>query len=148
MDPPIHTEYLRSGGATILTCMACIRIRPRKAQGISYLHAGWGQRSKLLLHTVSDTGEHGGSSRKHNVAVEITTDIEITLEDRIVAGSHISDRRLIKGSKNTLTLSREYRGLQDRGSWVQREPQGHGTCKVVRPPQHHFGMSLTARCQW
>ncbi len=30
-------------------------------------------------------GEHGGSSGEDDVAVQITTDIEIALEDRVIA---------------------------------------------------------------
>jgi len=38
------------------------------------------------VHTVRDTREHGGSAGEDDVAVEIATDIEIALEDRVVRG--------------------------------------------------------------
>ena len=49
------------------------------------LHAARAQTGELLLHTVSNTRVHGGASRKHDVAVQITTDVEVTLVDRVVA---------------------------------------------------------------
>ena len=49
------------------------------------LHARRAERRKLLLHTVGNTGEHGSTTRQDDVAVEITTDIKVTLEDRVVA---------------------------------------------------------------
>ena len=49
------------------------------------LHARGSESSQLLLHTISDTREHRGTTRKDNVAVQITTDIEISLVDRVVA---------------------------------------------------------------
>merc|ERR1712188_121863 len=50
------------------------------------LHGGRGQGSQLLLHAVGDTREHSGSSRKHNVSVQVLTDIDIALHDRVVGG--------------------------------------------------------------
>lgn len=49
------------------------------------LHACRRERSELLLHTVGDTGEHGGTTGENDVAVQVATDIEITLEDGVVA---------------------------------------------------------------
>jgi hypothetical protein len=33
------------------------------------------------LHTVSDTGEHGRATGQDDIAVEITTNVKIALED-------------------------------------------------------------------
>ena len=52
---------------------------------VTDLHARWGERCELLLHTISDTREHGGSAGKDDVAIEVPTNIEITLEDGVVA---------------------------------------------------------------
>lgn len=41
---------------------------------------------QFLLHTVSNTGVHGGSTGEHNVSVEVTTDIKIALVDGVVGG--------------------------------------------------------------
>ena len=43
-----------------------------------------GERCDLLLHTVSNTRVHGGSSRQNDVGVEILSDVNITLHDGIV----------------------------------------------------------------
>merc|ERR1719360_188742 len=50
------------------------------------LHGGGSEGGQLLLHTVGDTGEHGGSTGKDNVAVQVLTDIEIALHDGVVGG--------------------------------------------------------------
>lgn len=68
MEPPIQTEYFLSGGSDDLD-----------------LHARRRERSELLLHTVGNTGEHGGTTGEDDVAVQVTTDIKIALEDGVVA---------------------------------------------------------------
>jgi len=50
------------------------------------LHGAGGKSGDLLLHTVSDSGVHGGASRKDSVGVQIFTDIDITLHDAVVGG--------------------------------------------------------------
>merc|ERR1712014_171961 len=48
-----------------------------------------GRRSKgsdFLLHTVSNTRVHGGTSRHDSVGIEILTDVNITLHDGVVGG--------------------------------------------------------------
>merc|ERR1719370_251309 len=50
------------------------------------LHGGWGQLGDLLLHAVGDAGEHGGSSRQDGVGVQILTDVDVALHDRVVGG--------------------------------------------------------------
>merc|ERR1719213_152176 len=50
------------------------------------LDGGWGKGSDLLLHTVSNTGVHGGASRHDSVSIEILTDINITLHDGVIGG--------------------------------------------------------------
>ena len=87
MDPPIQTEYFLSGGATILT-YTHIKVSshgPGATRGSTNLHARRGESGEFLLHTVGDTGEHGGTTRQDDVSVQITTDIEIALVDRIVS---------------------------------------------------------------
>lgn len=37
------------------------------------------------MHTVNDTWKHGSATREDDIAVEITTDTKVTLEDRVVA---------------------------------------------------------------
>merc|ERR1711890_112297 len=68
MDPPIQTEYFLSGGAMILILMV------------------EGARAVILLHTVSNTGVHGGASRHDGVGVQVLPDVNIALHDGVVGG--------------------------------------------------------------
>merc|ERR1712117_670006 len=72
-----------------------------------------GGRSKggdLLLHTVSNTGVHGGASRHDGVGVEILTDVNIALHDGVVgglvdaAGFHSEEGRLEESLRAAETL--------------------------------------------
>ena len=64
------------------------------------LDGGGSQGGDLLLHSVSDTGVHGGSSRHDGVGVQVLTDINIALHDRVeggfvdAAGLHSKEGRL------------------------------------------------------
>ena len=53
------------------------------------LDGGGGQGGDLLLHTVSNTGVHGGASGKDGVGVQIFTDIDVALHDAVVG--HLVD---------------------------------------------------------
>merc|ERR1711978_104369 len=83
MDPPIHTEYFLSGGAMILN-----------------FHCGWGKGSDFLLHTVSNSWVHSGSTRQDSIGIQIFSDIDVTFHDRVVgsfmdtAGFHSQERWL------------------------------------------------------
>merc|ERR1712243_44593 len=68
MDPPIQTEYFLSGGDDL------------------DLDGGGSQGSDLLLHTVSNTGVHGGASRHDGVGVQVLPDVNIALHDGVVGG--------------------------------------------------------------
>merc|ERR1719300_289583 len=50
------------------------------------LDGGWSKSSDLLLHTVSNSGVHGGASGHDSVGIEILTDINIALHDGVVGG--------------------------------------------------------------
>merc|ERR1711888_121863 len=50
------------------------------------LDGGWGKSGDLLLHTVSNTGVHGGASGHDGVGIQILTDINIALHDGVVGG--------------------------------------------------------------
>merc|ERR1712088_512578 len=50
------------------------------------LDGGGGQGSDLLLHTVSNTGVHGGASGHDSVGVQVLTDVNIALHDGVVGG--------------------------------------------------------------
>merc|ERR1719429_369128 len=47
---------------------------------------GWGKGSDFLLHTVSNSRVHGGSSRQDSVSIQIFSDINITFHDGMVCG--------------------------------------------------------------
>jgi hypothetical protein len=66
----------------------------------AHLHGRWAQTGQLLLHPVSDTGVHGCTTRKDNVAIEISTDIKIALVDRVVR--RLMDTRSFKTEEGRL----------------------------------------------
>jgi len=50
------------------------------------LDGGWGKSGDLLLHSVSNTGVHGGASGHDGVGIEILSDVNIALHDGVVGG--------------------------------------------------------------
>merc|ERR1711921_33391 len=64
------------------------------------LDGGRSQGSDLLLHTVSNTGVHGGASRHDSVGVQVLPDVNIALHDGVegslvdATGLHSQERRL------------------------------------------------------
>ena len=48
------------------------------------LHGRRGKGGDLLGHPLRDVGEHGGSSGKADVAVQVLTDVDLTLHDGVV----------------------------------------------------------------
>jgi len=50
------------------------------------LDGGWGKSDDFLLHTISNTGEHGGATGKDVVGVQILTDVDVALHDGVVGG--------------------------------------------------------------
>ncbi|TRY75420.1 hypothetical protein TCAL_16797 [Tigriopus californicus] len=67
------------------------------------LDGGRGQGRDLLLHTISDTGVHGGAAGHDGVGVQVLTDVHVALHDRVVgglvdaAGFHAQERGLEEG---------------------------------------------------
>merc|ERR1711970_1307289 len=67
------------------------------------LHGGRGEGGDLLLHTVSNTGVHGGTAGEDVVGVEVLSDINIALHDRVVGSLvdtgrfHTNERWLEEG---------------------------------------------------
>jgi hypothetical protein len=75
------------------------------------------------LHTVGDTGEHGSSTGEDDVAVKVSTNIEIALEDGVVAA--VGRQYMRRSSKG---IMRNLRGLVDTGSFEPKEGGlGRGT---------------------
>merc|ERR1711970_585358 len=67
------------------------------------LHGGRSEGGDLLLHTVSNTWVHGGTAGEDVVGVEVLSDINIALHDRVVGslvntgGFHTNERWLEEG---------------------------------------------------
>jgi len=50
------------------------------------LDRGWSQCSDFLLHTISNTWVHGGTTGQDGVGVQVLTDVDVALHDRVVHG--------------------------------------------------------------
>merc|ERR1712122_104415 len=50
------------------------------------LHCAWGQGGDLLLHSVGNTGVHGGASGQDGVGIQVLYDVDIALHDGVVGG--------------------------------------------------------------
>jgi len=50
------------------------------------LHGWWGEGGDFFLHTISNTREHGGTSRKYCVGIQVLTDVNVALHDGVVGG--------------------------------------------------------------
>merc|ERR1712105_173522 len=74
------------------------------------LDGGWSKSGDLLLHTVSNTGVHGGASGHDGVGVKVLTDVNIALHDGVVGGLmdttgfHSKEGRLEESLRATETL--------------------------------------------
>ena len=67
------------------------------------LHGDGRQRLDLLLHAIGDAVVHGGAAGQHRVGVEVLTDVDVALHDRVV-------RRLVDAAR----LHAEEVGLEQR----------------------------------
>merc|ERR1711870_144836 len=74
------------------------------------LNGGWSKSGNFLLHTVSNTGVHGGATRHDGVGVQVLPDVNIALHDGVVgglmdtAGFHSEEGRLEEGLRGTEPL--------------------------------------------
>merc|ERR1719486_101967 len=74
------------------------------------LNGGWSKGGDFLLHTISNTGVHGGASGHDGVGIEILPDVNIALHDGVVgglvdtAGFHSEEGRLEEGLGGTEPL--------------------------------------------
>merc|ERR1719486_255761 len=74
------------------------------------LNGGWSKSGDLLLHTISNTGVHGGASGHDSVGVQVLPDVNIALHDGVVgglmdtAGFHSEEGRLEEGLRCTEPL--------------------------------------------
>ena len=60
------------------------RILPLRGSNDFDLDGGWSQGSDLLLHSVSDTGVHGGASGEDSIGIQVLPDVNIALHDGVV----------------------------------------------------------------
>ena len=67
------------------------------------LHGGRGKIDDLLLHTVGNTGVHGGTTGQDNVGVQVLTDVDVALHDGVVGG--LVDSRLLHTQEGWLEES-------------------------------------------
>merc|ERR1712212_968457 len=74
------------------------------------LDGGRSEGSDFLLHTVSNTGVHGGASGHDGVGIKVLTDVNIALHDGVVgglmdtAGFHSKEGRLEESLRTAETL--------------------------------------------
>merc|ERR1712200_367825 len=74
------------------------------------LDGGWGQGGDLLLHTVGNTGVHGGAAGHDSVGVQVLTDVHVALHDGVegglvdAAGLHAQEGGLEEGLGAAETL--------------------------------------------
>merc|ERR1719261_287324 len=67
------------------------------------LHGRWREGGDFLLHAVGDAREHGGAAREHGVGVQVLTDVDVALHDRVVGALvdagllHAEEGRLEEG---------------------------------------------------
>merc|ERR1719452_152077 len=86
------------------------RVLPLRGSNNLDLDGGGSQGGDLLLHTVSNTGVHGGATGHDGVGVQILTDINVALHDGVegglvdAAGLHSEEGRLEEGLGATETL--------------------------------------------
>merc|ERR1719394_1563513 len=59
-------------------------IADRMQKEITDLDGGWSKSGDLLLHSVSNTGVHGGASGHDGVGVQVLSDVNIALHDGVV----------------------------------------------------------------
>merc|ERR1740129_2079625 len=92
MEPPIQTEYFLWGSNDL------------------DLSGRWGKSGDLLLHTIGNTGVHGGATGHDGVGIQVLPDVNIALHDGVVgglvdsAGFHSQERRLEESLGGTETL--------------------------------------------
>merc|ERR1719464_1959037 len=93
----LYANTVMSGGTTMYP-------------GIADLNGGWGKSGDFLLHTISNTGVHGGATGHDSVSIQVLPDVNIALHDGVVgglvdsAGFHSQEGRLEEGLGGTETL--------------------------------------------
>merc|ERR1719223_2273528 len=139
MEPPIHTETLvtnnslealavDNGGSALVVLLLGdphlleggqggqdgatdpYGVLPLWGSDDLDLDGGGSQGGDLLLHTVSNTGVHGGAAGHDGVGVQVLTDVNVALHDGVegglvdAAGLHSEEGRLEEGLRATESL--------------------------------------------
>merc|ERR1719223_1991971 len=139
MEPPIHTETLvtnnslealavDNGGSALVVLLLGdphlleggeggqdgatdpYRVLSLWGSNDLDLDGGGSQGGDLLLHTVSNTGVHGGAAGHDGVGVQVLTDVNVALHDGVegglvdAAGLHSEEGRLEEGLRATESL--------------------------------------------
>merc|ERR1711931_337468 len=74
------------------------------------LNGGWSKGGDFLLHTISNTGVHGGASRHDGVGIQVLPDVNIALHNGVVGGLmdttgfHSKEGRLEESFRGTESL--------------------------------------------
>ena len=96
-------------------------------------HRRWSKVSDFLLHSVSNSSKHSGTSREHHISVKVLPDVDITLHDRVVTGFvdsrrfHADERRLEESFRAPKSLVTDGNNL---AVWkFIRLLQGAGACR-------------------
>merc|ERR1719295_1455447 len=86
------------------------RVFPLRWSNDLDLNGGWSKGSDFLLHTISNTGVHGGASRHDSVGIQVLPDVNIALHDGVVGGLmdttgfHSKEGRLEESFRGTESL--------------------------------------------
>ena len=72
------------------------------------LHGSGSKRLDFLLHAGVDTIKHGGTTRQHDVAIQVLADIDIALHDGVIGGGMHASRLLA----NERGLEQDFRAAE------------------------------------
>merc|ERR1711931_436320 len=86
------------------------RVFPLRWSNDLDLNGGWSKGGDFLLHTISNTGVHGGASRHDGVGIQVLPDVNIALHNGVVGGLmdttgfHSKEGRLEESFRGTESL--------------------------------------------
>ena len=116
------------------------------------LDGGWSKSSDFLLHTVSNTGVHGGASGHDGVGVQVLPDINITLHDGVVSGLvdsarfHTKEAWLEKSLGTPEPLVTDGDNLKDKYCYKLEDTINKSS--PVRREAHKTSPSLSWKQRW
>ena len=116
------------------------------------LHACGRQARQLLLHAVRNTWVHRSTTREHNIAVQVTTDVKVALVDRVVpAGGSVPKPHIHQVFENvrrlvdTSSLEAEERRLEERLRSTEsgHDPKGKHTTPYLSTTYRSLPIVMT-----